>query len=88
MAEIRYLDVGQEPPEDADWVHITLTPGGRFMAHGSVEGDQGATFYTPPSSGTLAEALAAANEWATENHVPVVYVSHDATSAGAEPPQT
>ena len=74
MVEVRNITNTENPPENADWVLIQKTTGGKYAASGSVAGKRDATFFTPRPYDTVAEAIRASKAWCETNDVPVVYV--------------
>jgi hypothetical protein len=72
VAKVIYIREGEDPPKDEDWVLITRTPSGKYVANGSIAHKQSATFYTPQPEDRQT-AISNAIAWADRHGVPTIY---------------
>lgn len=78
MVEVRRLGPDDTMPTEGDFVYISRTPKGGFLANGSIVGTDGAIFYTPAAVDRLEQAIQEAKAWASKHGVLVIYVTEDA----------
>ncbi len=80
MAEIIYLSPSEHMPDRGDdepWLIVEATEDGRFFGTGATwkpSGEWVGYCSLPENDGALADALAAAEQWATKYSVPVIWV--------------
>lgn len=72
MVEMRELAAAVRVPGGADHVRVERMPSGRFTANGMAGGNRDAVVWTPAPFATLAEAVGAAEAWASEHRVATI----------------
>ena len=82
MVDVRIVDGQENPPDDADWILVERSPGGKFVASGSIRtSGVGASvpYFAPHVFLTEHAAISAAVTWATEHGYSAVYVRRSGT---------
>lgn len=77
MVDVRIIDGQENPPDDADWILVERSPGGEFVASGSIRmNGVGPTvpYFAPHVFLTEHAAISAAVAWAKEHGFSAVYV--------------
>ena len=80
MAAIIYLSPGEQMPDrgtDEPWLIVEASDDGRFFGAGAAWKPGGEWIgygSLPENDGTLADALAAAQHWATKYGVPTIWI--------------
>lgn len=83
MAEIRHITSAERPSRGGDCVLIERAGSGKFVASCVASHRASDVFYAQEPVDDVGAAIAAANTWADQNGVPVIYVV-DSLAAGRD----